>query len=51
MSQLNGHRARFQIDRRRKLRLRQRVRALLNAHKSGENGVQSARSVRQDGGR
>jgi len=35
MSRRNGDRARFQIDRRRKLRLRQRVRALVAA-KAGD---------------
>ena len=31
MSQLNGDRSRFQINRKRRLRHRQRIRALLNA--------------------
>ena len=42
MSRRNGDRARFQIDRRRKLRLRQRVRALL-ARKAEEKGQQGTK--------
>ena len=50
MSRLNGQKARFQIDRRRKLRLRQRVRALLNAPKTGENAEQGTRASGRHGG-
>jgi hypothetical protein len=46
MSQRNGDRSRFQINRKRKLRHRQRIRALLNAV-SGREGLASLGEARQ----
>ena len=45
MSQRNGDRSRFQINRKRKLRHRQRIRALLNAASERE-GVPSLGAAR-----
>ena len=49
MSRRNGDRSRFQVDRRRKLRLRQRVRELL-ARKSGEKVEQGTPASARSGG-